>query len=114
MADVHILGIAGGRLTALCHFAIPNTTNAAGMNWRAVALRNGYGTTELPDGDGTLATISAAEKANIASGALVEVRQTLKLSPSPTGAEVDAAYATAKQAFLSDFQARFNRFGQVR
>ena len=101
MADMHVMATEGGRYSVVCHFAIPDTNNTAGVNWRVVALRHGGGVTELPDGDGTLGTISAAEKAQITSGAVIEVRRLFKsFGAAAQGATLDKLYASAKADWL--------------
>lgn len=115
MANVHILTVDGPEVTAIMHFAIPATNNTPGVPWRTIAVRIYGGTTAMPDGDGTGGTISAAEKASVASGAVVEVTRTMKLGTNnPSGAQIDAAFAAEQSAFQADFQARYIRYGTTR
>lgn len=115
MANIHVLAMDGSEFTAAFHLAIPNSNNTAGVNWRTVVLRNGYGTTILPDGDGTLGTISAAEKSDIQSGAVVEIVETVKPAGGfPNGAALDAAHEAIRTRFLADFQAHYARYGTTR
>lgn len=66
MANMHVLGSAPGGYTIICHFAIPATSNDAGLAHRTAYVRRvGTLTTVLPDGDGTLGTISSAEKTSL-------------------------------------------------
>lgn len=114
MANVHVQTLDGQEVSVVMHFAVPNANNAAGVNWRTIAARF-FGTTALPDGDGTAGTISAAEKTSIQSGALVEQSQIFKLGTNnPTGPQIDAAHAAAQSAWQADFQARYNRYGFTR
>jgi hypothetical protein len=114
MANLHILSQDEQRVRAVLHVDIPAANNAAGVSWRSAVLRNGFGTTILPDGDGTLGTVSAAEKALIQSGARVEIVRVLKFGQAPTVAELDVLAARESSAFLTDFQLRFNRYGMTR
>ena len=113
MADMHLMGLDGAEFDVVFHFAVPNTNNTSGVNWRMVALRNGFGTTSLPDGDGTGGTISAAEKTNVLAGALAEVRQRVKPPNGafPNSAALDAIFIAAQSAWQAEFQARFARYG---
>lgn len=114
MSNIHITTIDGNEVTAVLHFAIPATSNAAAVPWQTIAARV-FGTTSLPAGDGTAGTISSAEAASITSGAIVEQVQTFKIGTSnPTGAQMDAAHAAAQTTFLAALQARYNRYGTTR
>ncbi len=115
MANIPVLAMDGNEFTAAFHIAIPNTNNAAGLNWRTVVLRQGFGATILPDGDGELGTISAAEKADLALGVVVELIRTVKpASGFPNGAALDAAHTAIRAEFLAEFQAKFTRYGITR
>ena len=114
MANIHILTIDGSEVATVMHFAVPATNNASGVPWRTIAARV-FGTTNLPDGDGTAGTISAAEKTSITSGALVEQANIIKIgSNNPTGTQLDAAFTAAQNAFQADFQTRYQRYGATR
>lgn len=114
MANMHILTIDGAEVTLLLHFAIPATNNVAGVSYRTILSRI-YGTTQLPDGDGTAGTISVAEKAQITAGEVVEALGTLKIGDSnPSGAQLDAFHTAQRSAFLADVQTRYSRYGFTR
>jgi len=114
MADIHIGTIDGSEVSVVLHFAIPATNNASAVPWRTIAARV-FGTTALLAGDGTAGTISAAEAASIVAGSLVEVATTFKIGlNNPTGAQLDAAFTAAQTVFLTEFQARYNRYGATR
>jgi hypothetical protein len=114
MANNHIQTTDGSELVVVVHFAVPDTNNAAGVNWRIIAARF-HGTTVLVDGDGTNGTISSAEKSQIVAGALVEQTITFKLgNNNPTGPQIDSAYSAAQTAFNTEFQNKYNRYGQTR
>jgi len=115
MANVHILTVDGPEVTAIMHFAISAGNNTPGVPWRTIAVREFGGTTAMPDGDGTGGTISAVEKASVASGALVEVRVKMKLgTANPSGPQIDAAFAAEQTAFQVKFQADYVRYGTTR
>lgn len=114
MSNIHIQTIDGSEVTAVLHFAVPATNNTAGTPWRTIAARV-FGKTMLADGDGTLGTISAAEKSAIVAGSVVEQTQTFKLGQGfPTGAQMDAAFSAAQSAFLSALQASYQQYGLTR
>ena len=115
MANIHILSMDGTEFTAAYHLAIPATNNSAGVPWRTVVLRNGAGTTVLPDGDGTGGTISAAEKAQIVSGAVVELVRTERWNVAfPSGAQLDTIAASVTADYVAEIQSKFNRYGMTR
>jgi len=114
MANVHILTIDGAEVLTVMHFAVPNTNNSSGINWRVIAARV-HGTTSLPDGDGTGGTISTGEKTSITTGALVEQMRFIKLgTDNPSGAQIDAAFTAEQSAFQTSFQAKYARYGATR
>ena len=105
----------GTEFLAAFHVAVPATNNVVGCPWRTVALRNGGGVTVLPDGNGLLGTISAAEKAQILSGAIVEVVKTGGWNSSfPTGVQIDVIAAQVSSDYISNMQTKFNRYGMTR
>lgn len=114
MSNIHIISKSGRFISALIHIDIPATNNTAGTPWRTTAIRNGYGTTALPAGDGSNGTISAVEEAKIPTGEVVEVAIRFKLGENPALADLDAAYDAEKTRFLSEFQATYNRYGMIR
>ena len=75
MADIYVLtGDNSNTWTLVMHFAVPNTNNAVGINFRTALVNSGIGKNEdgrrtiLPTGDDTGGTISAAEEALLDSG----------------------------------------------
>lgn len=114
MANVHILDYDGPRLRFVFHVPIPNVNNPRGVNYRTALTQLGrYGTTILPDGDGTNGTISAAEKAGIASRAVVEVVHVVK-RPQATNAALDALFAQAQAETQAGIQAELADYGVTR
>ena len=116
MANIHILSTDGTEFTAVFHILIPASNNAAGVPWRTVVLRTGGGgQTVLPDGDGTLGTISAAEKAQIVSGAVVELVKNQHWDFAfPTGAQFDAIASDVQSEYVAHMQFSYNRYGVTR
>ena len=117
MADMHILTGNGDRWTVIMHLPVPNTNNPVGTNWRTavVASRIG-GSTSLPDGDGTGGTISAAEKALIEAGEVIEHSASVRLESMGTvladqRAALRAWFAAAKVNVLVEVQKRLRYFG---
>jgi hypothetical protein len=98
MANMHVRGRTPRGYSVVCHFAIPNSNNDVGLNYRtAYARSKGTLTSVLPDGDGTLGTISAAEKTSVtqAAPALAESVQEFQI-PDDWG----ALNGTQRQALL--------------
>lgn len=63
---MHVRGRTSRGYSVVCHFPIAAGNNDVGLAWRtAYARSKGALSTVLPDGDGTLGTISAAEKTSV-------------------------------------------------
>jgi len=114
MANVHVLEqTAPGRFRVVYHVAIPATNNAAGVAWRTAVVNSriaGQAVSVLPDGDGTNGTISAAEKAQLTSGAVYEV---VREEKGQTGAGINAMHAQRSAEVLAALQARLAQFGRI-
>lgn len=114
MANTHVLEqTTPGRFRVVYHVAIPATNNAAGVAWRTAIVNSRDATrpvTVLPDGDGTNGTISAAEKAQLTSGALYEV---VREEKGQTGAGINAMFAQRSAEVLAALQARLSQFGRI-
>jgi hypothetical protein len=133
MANMHVLGAeGGGAYRIVCHYAIPATTNSAGLAWRtAYARSRGWPAdvlpTVLPDGDGTLGTISAADKATV-TGTLPSTVPTVAeeterfdfpsdwtgLSGAQRQAVLDAWYAAQNTEWTARLQALLLWWGYTR
>jgi len=94
------------------HVAIPAGNNPAGVPWRtAVAAHvDALKPSVLPDGDGTAGTISAAEKAQIISGAVLEVVREEKGQTTASAANI---YALRSAAILAELQVRYGQYGRT-
>jgi len=113
MANLHVLEQIGpARFRVVLHVAIPAGNNPAGVPRRtAVAAHvDAAKPSVLPDGDGTAGTISAAEKAQIISGAVYEVVRDEK---GQTGAGINAMFAARSAEVLAALQARLAQFGRI-
>lgn len=113
MANLHVLEQTGpGRFRVVLHVAIPAGNNPAGFPWRtAVAAHvDALKPSVLPDGDGTAGTISAAEKAQIISGAVLEVVREEKGQTTASAANI---YALRSADILADLQVRYAQYGRV-
>ena len=109
MADITVLERdTHNRWRVVMHFPVPPGSNAAGVPWRAALVLSGIGgSTILPNGDGTGGTISAADKALIESGALLEhVESVLLESGGNTQQQVEAAAAGFYNALKTDLTAQ--------
>lgn len=114
MANSHILEqLAPGRFRVVYHVAIPVTNNAAGVAWRTVIVNSrdaNLPISVLPDGDGTGGTISAAEKAQLTSGAVYEV---VREEKGQTLAAFAAMFAQRSAEILAALQARYQQYGRA-
>lgn len=113
MANLHVLEQIGpARFRVVLHVAIPAGNNPAGVPWRtAVAAHvDALKPSVLPDGDGTAGTISAAEKAQIISGAVLEV---VREEKGQTTASAASIYALRSAAILAELQVRYDQYGRV-
>jgi hypothetical protein len=111
MADVHVMETSGGRTRLVLHVSIPAANNAAGVAYRTAVVNSKLGgTTSLPDGDGTAGTISAAEKASIASGALYEATVSIKRADL-TVQGLNALFAKQAPEIRGELQGRLASFG---
>ena len=114
MANLHVLeSPAPGRFRVAYHVAVPAGNNPAGVAWRT-AIVNSRGAAQavsvLPDGDGTNGTISAAEKAQIVSGAVLEVAREEKGQTTASAANI---YALRSAAILAELQVRYDQYGRT-
>jgi hypothetical protein len=112
MANSHILEqTAPGRFRVVYHIAIPATNNAAGVSWRTcIAANVGAVVSVLPDGDGTNGTISAAEKAQLVSGALFEV---VREEKGQSLAAFAGMFTQRSAEILAALQVRFQQYGRT-
>jgi len=74
MSDIHVLsGNGTNQWDLVFHIAVPNANNSVSANYRTALVNSGLGgTTSMKDGDGTLGTISSAEKTSIQAGSVYE------------------------------------------
>lgn len=117
--DIHILNGESGKLRMVCHLPIPAGNNSAGVSWQTALVNSGLGgTTVMPDGDGTAGTISAAEKAQIESGAIfereVEILPDTAANNASRLAYVDATYAAVVASEMARLQAALKWYGFTR
>lgn len=116
MADIHIL--ANNQI--IMHIAVPDADNSVGINWRDAIITDGGGTTTLTDavddGNPNGWEITVAEKALIASGALIEVSTSINID------KFDGTLAQKRDALLgivakripvilNKLQAKYKYFG---
>ena len=122
MADYHVLtGSPDGNSYQVCfHLPVPGAgNNRAGVQWRTALINSALGgQTVLLDGDGTGGTISAAEKAEIESGAVFEVSEAFDTHPGETALQlrdrIDARHAALATAVSAQLQGRLSYFGFTR
>lgn len=121
MANWHALigDVNGNSYTVVYHVPIPSANNRSGVNYRTALVSSGIGgKTILPDGDGTLGTIAAAEKSSILAGSLFEVVEPFATNPGQNLAALQAAVdarwtalGDVNGAFIAALKARLNYFG---
>lgn len=103
MANLHTLLRSGVEVTVAAHIAVPVGNNSAGVAWAMALLNSGLGgKTVLKDGDGTGGTISAAEKAAIVAGTVVEAVDTVRTDSVFGGAATINAYLDAQYILISN------------
>ena len=114
MADITVLERdMEHRWRVVMHFPVPAGNNAAGLPWRTALVRSGIGgTTILPDGDGTLGTISAIDGAKIVSGELLEHVESVRLGAGNVQAAAEELYNSRKALKQEQLQARLNQYGR--
>lgn len=117
MANWHVLEKTGNGYRMAYHIAIPAANNAAGFSYRTALINSGIGgTTILKDGDGTLGTIDATEKSNIASGSLLEQVVTVTPPGGLTGPQtityINQDYTANSAVILADLQNRLSQYGR--
>ena len=113
MANVHVLeSVGAGRFRVAYHVVIPTANNAAGISWRVCVTSqvDAAKPSVLRDGDGTGGTISAAEKAQIVSGAIAEI---VREEKGQTGPGINAMFAQRSAEVLAALQARLAQFGRI-
>ena len=97
----------GNSYTVVYHIPIPSANNRSGINYRIALIGSGLGgTTVLPDGDGTLGTISSAEKTLITSGEVVEKVESFATNPGQDVTALAAA-VTARHTALASVNGEF-------
>lgn len=112
MANVHILDVQRGVYARIVyHIPTPAGNNNSGVAWKDVVVRAGLNTLSvLKDGDGVGGTISAAEKASIAAGDLVEMVFVEKAQP--LGAvNLTRLFNLHQAEFIAMLNNTYNKFG---
>ena len=112
MANTHLLEVQRGVYARIAyHLPTQAGANSAGVAWKDVVIRSGMGgKTILPDGDGAGGTISATEKAQIASGDIYEMVVIEKAQP--TGAtNLNRLFNLHKAEYDAQLNSTYNKFG---
>ncbi len=124
MADIHVLaGDGRGNFSVVMHVAVPDTNNAVDVNWRTALVASGIrGSTQLvdavDDGDPSGWEITAAEKAKVESGELIEHRADCMAESGGSGvaAKQDtlrALYEAKQTEVLAKLQKQLRYFGHT-
>jgi hypothetical protein len=125
MANMHVRGRTARGYSVVCHVAIPAGNNAVGLSWRTAYARSVGAplVTVLPDGDGTLGTIGAAEKTAVTQTTPTLAEVLLEFQPPDdwaalTGAQqqarLDDWYAVALAEWQANTSTRLGNWGYVR
>jgi hypothetical protein len=91
MAKIHVL--EGSRLNTyriVVHSPIPAGNNSAGVPWPICLIGSGWAHTDMIEGDGP-GQITAAEKAQVEDGTVIERRFDFLIEPGWSNAERNAA-----------------------
>ena len=126
MADIYVLtGNNSNEWTLVMHFAVPNTNNAVGINYRTALVNSGIGLnaetgrrTILPTGDDLGGTISAAEEALLDSGARFEHVSSYPIESGGTSdtqlrASIREQYAAENTSVQARVASRLRYFGHT-
>lgn len=119
MANIHVIAGIPGTVRLVMHIATPNGNNAIGLPYSTAFLRGiRKGSSVLPEGDGTGATITTAELAELAAGTKFEVVKDFvlgvdfeTLSSQLKSARVAAEYDRVAPLEQADISARLKYFG---
>lgn len=118
MANIHSLIKNGSEVTVAVHVAIPSANNSVSVNYQVALIGSGVGgKTVLPDGNGMLGTIAAAEKTAILNGSLYEEITTLRVDSVPgagINAFLDAEFTRISGEVLARLQNQLKYWGFTR
>lgn len=117
MARLHILHRTDNEVLVVAHVLTPTGNNDVGVPWSLAVQNSGlYGVTILRDGDGTGGTIDAVEKAQLVSGALVEVTTTLRpqTAQEPINDYLDGVFTPIRTDTQDKLRDRLRHFGKTR
>jgi hypothetical protein len=114
MAALHVLEGDGIRYRVVAHTATPAGNNTAGNSWKNCLLSAGLNTTTLAEGVG-VGQITAAEKAQVVAGDVIEMVFTIDVPTVGTNGNklvaVQNAVAKMQADYLAQLQERFRYFG---
>ena len=112
MSQIHIREKDTKNKTVTCifHFAVPELNNAVGVPWNQVLQKALNPEPLMPDNDST-------ENANIVSGSIHEVQETVRFSSTNLTdneriAEVEAAFQTRQTEIFDELAAKLDYFGK--
>jgi hypothetical protein len=120
VSGLHVLERVGNQYRVALHITVPTGNNSAGVSWANVLIKSGLGgDTVLADGTGTDGGISAAEKASIAGGTVLEVTDLITppsqaTTPTTINAWLDAYEAVRAAEESARILATHNQFGRIR
>jgi len=119
MSDIHILTASDRHIyNVVMHFAVPDTTNPAGTNYRTALVNSGIGgSTALTEGVGA-GQISTLEKSQVEAGELYEHRVSFNAEGNGQGAPeireaLRAFYTSEKTRKINELQNRLKYFGHL-
>lgn len=121
MADMHVIdGDGQSSWKVVMHFDIPDIDNDVSVNYRTALANSGIvdsvSPSVLPDGDGTVGSISAAEKTDLTDGVKYEHVVSINLDGTGTTnasriANLKSVYASTETQVINSLKRRLKLFG---
>ncbi len=121
MADMHVIdGDGQSSWKVVMHFDIPDIDNDVSVNYRTALANSGIvdsvSPSVLPDGDGTVGSISAAEKTVLTDGVKYEHVVSINLDGTGTTnasriANLKSVYASTETQVINSLKRRLKLFG---
>ncbi|HSW46505.1 MAG TPA: hypothetical protein VLM89_13135 [Phycisphaerae bacterium] len=114
MSKVHAFtGDTSGGCRVILHTAMPAGNNLVGRTWKSCWIAAGRNTTSMVEGNG-IGQISAAEKAQVVAGDVIELSGEVPLSVVGQGTAAVSAFADALVATrLGSLANEFNYYGHT-
>ena len=118
MADMHVLVGGGNKWRVVMHFLVPDENNSVAVSYRAALVASGLGgTTSMAEGVGA-GQITAAEKAQIEAGEVLEQVELLSVesggtAPAQLRAAIRKLYASVQTRIIDQMKKQLRYFGHT-